>query len=97
MNQDIIEMATQAGIIHPEMVAKQLKAFAKLIRDDYSSTHAQLWLKRIEEAVAVEREACVHVCREIYSAWMCETDEDVDAPDPNDCIRAIRARGEQQA
>ena len=43
---------------------------------------------------AKEREACIHACREIYSAWMCETDEDVDAPDPNDCIRAIRARGE---
>jgi hypothetical protein len=43
---------------------------------------------------AKEREANVNVCREIYSAWMCETDEDVDAPTPNDCIRAIKARGE---
>ena len=32
MTQDeIIEMARQAGIIHPEMVAKHLVAFAKLV------------------------------------------------------------------
>jgi hypothetical protein len=32
MTQDeIIEMARQAGIIHPEMVAKHLEAFAKLV------------------------------------------------------------------
>ena len=43
---------------------------------------------------AKEREACIHVCKEIYSAWACESDDDVDYPNPNDCIRAIRARGE---
>ena len=31
--------------------------FAKLVRDDYSNKHAQLWLKRIDEAVEAEREA----------------------------------------
>ena len=41
-----------------------------------------------------EREACIHACKEIYSAWVCESDDDVDYPNPNDCIRAIRARGE---
>ena len=45
-------------------------------------------------AASKEREACIHVCKEIYSAWVCESDDDVDYPDPNDCIRAIRARGE---
>ena len=28
---EIIEMAREAGIIHPEMVAKHLEAFAKLV------------------------------------------------------------------
>jgi hypothetical protein len=36
--------------------------FAKLVRDDYSNKHAQLWLKRIDEAVKAEREACAKVC-----------------------------------
>jgi hypothetical protein len=36
----------------------RLERFAKLIRNDYSTKHAQLWLKRIDEAVAAEREAC---------------------------------------
>jgi hypothetical protein len=32
MTQDeIIDMAREAGIIHPEMVAKHLEAFAKLV------------------------------------------------------------------
>jgi len=43
---------------------------------------------------AKEREACELVCKEIYRAWVCESDDDVDYPDPHDCIRAIRARGE---
>lgn len=34
MTQDeIIEMARQAGIIHPEMVAKHLVAFANLVAE----------------------------------------------------------------
>jgi hypothetical protein len=35
--------------------------FAKLVRDDYSNKHAQLWLKRIDEAVKAEREAIERV------------------------------------
>jgi hypothetical protein len=38
-------------------ISEQLEAFAKKVRDDYSNKHAQLWLKRIDEAVKAEREA----------------------------------------
>ena len=83
MTQDeIIEMAKQAGYKHPDAVGQcedfayfNIEAFAKLI-------------------AAKERKACIHACKEIYSAWVCESDDDVDYPNPNDCIRAIRARGE---
>lgn len=65
MNKDeIIRMAREAGgyptaptdralLIFSE---SHLERFAKLIRDDYSNKHAQLWLKRIDEAVKAERE-----------------------------------------
>lgn len=50
MTQDeIIEMARQAEIIHPEMVIKHLEAFAKLVE---------------ERTAAKEREACAKVCEE---------------------------------
>lgn len=68
-------------------MAKQTGLWFVTNREDLLIDFAKL-------VAAKEREACIHACREIYSAWMCETDEDVDAPDPNDCIRAIRARGE---
>ena len=48
----------------------------------------------IKLVASKEREACALVCKEIYSAWACESDDDVDYPDPHDCMRAIRARGE---
>jgi hypothetical protein len=53
------------------------------------------WLQRFAKLVAAaEREACALICKEIYSAWVCESDDDVDYPDPHDCMRAIRARGQ---
>ena len=68
MTQDeIIEMAKQAVVYRDdcgflECGFDELEAFAKLIRDDYSFTHAQLWLNRIDEAVKAEREACALIC-----------------------------------
>ena len=55
---DIIRMARKADLHHyGGDVEDALERFAKLIRNDYSTKHAQLWLKRIDEAVAAEREA----------------------------------------
>jgi hypothetical protein len=83
MTQDeIIEMARQAGFVEYELddgttnaFDKRYEAFAKLV-------------------ASKEREACALVCKEIYIVWACESDDDVDYPDPHDCMRAIRARGE---
>jgi hypothetical protein len=45
-------------------ISEQLEAFAKKVRDDYSNKHAQLWLKRIDEAVKAEREALLDLVDE---------------------------------
>jgi hypothetical protein len=48
MTQDeIIEMARQAGIIHPEMVAIHLEAFAKLV----AQHEREACIKAIEEQI----------------------------------------------
>jgi len=60
--EQIIQWAREAGIpvgiTGGNSSAEEIEAFAKLVRDDYSNKHAQLWLKRIDEAVKAEREAC---------------------------------------
>ena len=40
--QEIIDMARQAEIIHPEMVAKHLEAFAKLVAEKERTACAML-------------------------------------------------------
>jgi len=76
--ETIIQWAREAAKSHPdykegrdselpdEMVVF-LGAFAKLVRDDYSNKHAQLWLKRIDEAVRAEREACAKRFEEMHA------------------------------
>jgi len=97
MDEDeIIEMARQAGLpdawISNTGVLKwsDLEAFAKLVED----AAFKRWAAQTKLAVQDEREACAKVCGEIYRVWVCEGDEAVDYPDPHDCMRAIRARGE---
>jgi hypothetical protein len=85
--ETIIKLAHEAGMVRAGSSSQivfndELERFAKLVRDDYSFTHAQLWIKRINDAVAAEREACARI------AWNYE-------PDENGPIEtAIRARGE---
>ena len=72
----VIEMAREAGIIHPEMVDKTLARFAELVRADEREKYK--WdihscgptCKRyacvaMREAVEAEREACAKVCEEL--------------------------------
>lgn len=68
---EIANLAIEAGLpafIYPELIAeadwKNIEAFVKLVRNDYSNKHAKLWLKRIDEAVKAEREACAKLCEE---------------------------------
>jgi hypothetical protein len=40
--REIMEMAREAGVIHPENVSKTLEAFAKLVREDEREACAKL-------------------------------------------------------
>ena len=89
---DIIRMAREAGseaFKYPNLISETdwqiFERFAKLIRNDYSKKHAQLWLKRIDEAVKAEREACAEICDRFQA-------RDV-GMQPAECAGAIRARG----
>jgi len=91
---DIIRMAREACEVAPRedwnstawvLSDEGLERFAKLLRNDYSTKHAQLWLKRIDEAVAAEREACAKVC---------EAHHDYTKAIALNCATAIRARGQ---
>ena len=92
--RDTLDMARESkldiyglGCPHDQFIEK-VKAFEDLVRNDYSNKHAQLWLKRIDEAVKAEREACAKVCDDIDdSHWGCEVKASW-------CSREIRARGE---
>ena len=59
--EDIIKLAKQSGLF-VELVLERdldwLERFAELVRKDYSTTHANLWLDRIHKFVLEEREAC---------------------------------------
>jgi hypothetical protein len=92
--EQIIQWAREAGFMlvtksDPETGGwyecfdDELEAFAKKVRDDYSNKHAQLWLKRIDEAVKTEREQC---------AMVCETHAPTTTPTWVSYAAAIRAR-----
>ena len=93
---EIIEMARQAGMAYEDDTNRyianidDLQDFAKLVRNDYSNKHAQLWLKRIDEAVKAEREACA----DMVFRYISQTDN----MEARGCLASvahdIRARGE---
>jgi len=93
MTQEIIEMAKEAGLETQDGFSESVFYFAKLVRNDYSNKHAQLWLKRIDEAVKAEREACAKVADQISDkyGWGYYGNE-VDTAD--EIADAIRARGQ---
>lgn len=67
----VIEMARSVGAGEPEslygrtdyvvMTRCELERFAELVRKDYSFTHAQMWLKRFDDAVLAERQRIVNL------------------------------------
>ena len=65
--KDIIRMAREASPknhdrnIFFDMMIEDLERFAELVRKDYSTTHANLWLDRIHKFVLEEREACIKI------------------------------------
>ena len=77
----IIEMAREAGIIHPEMVDKTLERFAALVRADEREACAKV---------------CDDLYKKWVDDLVNDTDDTADsgAPDCVDCKIAIRARGQ---
>lgn len=67
MNKDdIIRMADRCGI--PEFVDNESQVdsiikFAELVRKDYSTTHAQLWLRRMDDAAIAERKRIINMMK----------------------------------
>jgi hypothetical protein len=73
MNRDdVTRMAREAGL-HiatdvnwmPIIGLEYAERFAALVRKDYSTTHANLWLDRIHKAMLEEREACAGLRKEV--------------------------------
>ena len=89
-HEEVLAMALESKILEPiellegnqwrQDTLRELEAFAKLVRDDYSYKHAALWLKRIDEAVKAEREACADIA------------DSMDACQDGAIGKAIRAR-----
>ena len=68
--EDIIRMAHEShldvyglGKDYAKFV-DALERFAELVRKDYSTTHANLWLDRVHKFMLEEREACAKIVEE---------------------------------
>ena len=57
----VIEMAREAGLFTHKEVQPELERFAELVRKDYSFSHAQMWLKRFDDAILAERQRIVNL------------------------------------
>ena len=84
--EDIIRMAQEAGIIHPEMVDKTLERFAALVASAEHKRVQQVYTDAatdsVKAAIAYEREACAKLCEQDDSMrWA-------------GAANAIRARGQ---
>ena len=93
MTQDeIVAMAREAGIIHPEMVAKHLVAFANLVSQEVRD---RIMFGSRDDWVLAEREACAKLCDELPAPNV-YSDSDKGMWDITSlaCGDAIRARGE---
>ena len=61
--ENIASLAQEAGLTDEVLVpwAFEIDRFAELIRKDYSFTHAQMWLKRFDDAVNAKHEAMMQL------------------------------------
>jgi hypothetical protein len=87
--EDIIKIAKEvwsAGDVYIGPNHTSLEQFAELVRNNYSSSHANLWLRRIDEAVKAEREACAKVCEQLGTATNGTYERNAE------CAATIRAR-----
>ena len=69
-----------------------IEHFAALVRNDGFNKHNHLWLRRINEAVEAERDACAKVCDEIVARYR-HADDAPEMVAANWCADGVRARG----
>jgi hypothetical protein len=68
--------------------------FARSIEREINFARAELWIKRINDAVEAEREECAKVCEQpIDEIQVTDTISEVVYMDAHECAAAIRARG----
>ena len=80
-NQTInYEKGEVVDAVHICVAHQNVVDFARSIEREIGFARAELWIKRINDAVEAEREACALIC-------------DEHADDPVYCGDAIRARG----
>ena len=58
--RDVFDMAREAEFTESEIsrMGDGFMRFAELVRNDYSTAHARLWLDRIQKFMREERQAC---------------------------------------
>jgi hypothetical protein len=85
---------TDDGGVHICLEHQNVVDFARAIEREIGFDRAELWIKRINDAVLAEREACAKLCDELRSphGWSAESALWVEGT--NNCAEAIRARGE---
>ena len=65
MNRDdIIRMANEAGIIHPEMVYQTLERFAALVIANHPPQSYMTWQEGYEAGKQTERNRILDICKE---------------------------------
>lgn len=92
----VIEMAREAGFYDGEIGRAEdaFERFAEIVRKDYSTTHANLWLDRIHKFMLEEREACAKVIDEMAEDMEREMEPSTAIAYVRSKAAAIRARGE---
>lgn len=58
--RNVLDMAREAEFSESELILMEdnFLRFAELVRKDYSTTHANIWLDRIHKFMLEERKAC---------------------------------------
>ena len=95
--RDTIDMVREVGFAalgQGSPAFEKFERLVELVRDDYSNKHAQLWLKRIDEAVKAEREVCAMVC-DAFAAHSWAKHDAVESVIYEECAAAIRARNKE--
>ena len=93
----VIYMAAECMLfeeLSPDEFEAALFKFAELVRKDYSTTHANLWLDRIHKFMLEEREACAKVIDEMAEDMEREMEPSTAIAYVRSKAAAIRARGE---